>query len=121
MPAISSPSAACPAPPAPPGGRRWNRSPPPPPRRSGSAKRTAPCGPGGGRAAAARGGAPPEKGAPGRRADVVVGDGDPLENGSAPVLVLIDGVQQPLDNHQTKLRDRYRSLAPTDLPQAYRK
>ncbi|MEA3001585.1 MAG: hypothetical protein QOH81_373 [Sphingomonadales bacterium] len=58
---------------------------------------------------------------PGRRADVVVWDGDPLENGSAPVLVLIDGVQQPLDNHQTKLRDRYRSLAPTDLPQAYRR
>jgi imidazolonepropionase-like amidohydrolase len=58
---------------------------------------------------------------PGRRADVVVWDGDPLENGSAPVLVLIDGVQQPLDNHQTKLRDRYRSLAPADLPQAYRR
>ncbi|MDB5691759.1 MAG: amidohydrolase [Alphaproteobacteria bacterium] len=58
---------------------------------------------------------------PGRRADVVVWDGDPLENGTAPVLVLIDGVQQPLDNHQTKLRDRYRSLAPGDLPQAYRR
>lgn len=58
---------------------------------------------------------------PGRRADVVVWDGDPLENGTAPVLVLIDGVQQPLDNHQTKLRDRYRSLAPADLPPAYRR
>src|SRR4051812_19236369 len=58
---------------------------------------------------------------PGRRADVVVWDGYPLENGTAPVLVLIDGVQQPLDNHQTKLRDRYRSLAPGDLPQAYRR
>lgn len=58
---------------------------------------------------------------PGRRADVVVWDGDPLENGTAPVLVLIDGVQQPLTNHQTELRDRYRSLAPTDLPPAYRK
>jgi imidazolonepropionase-like amidohydrolase len=58
---------------------------------------------------------------PGRRADVVVWDGDPLENGTAPVLVLIDGVQQPLTNHQTELRDRYRSLAPADLPPAYRK
>jgi imidazolonepropionase-like amidohydrolase len=58
---------------------------------------------------------------PGRRADVVVWDGDPLENGTAPVLVLIDGVRQPLDNHQTKLRDRYRSLAPGDLPPAYRR
>lgn len=58
---------------------------------------------------------------PGRRADVVVWDGDPLENGTAPVLVLIDGVQQPLTNHQTELRDRYRSLAPGDLPQAYRR
>ncbi|HEY1604976.1 MAG TPA: amidohydrolase family protein [Allosphingosinicella sp.] len=58
---------------------------------------------------------------PGRRADVVVWDGDPLENGTAPVLVLIDGIQQPLTNHQTELRDRYRSLAPTDLPQAYRR
>ncbi|HEX5183427.1 MAG TPA: amidohydrolase family protein [Allosphingosinicella sp.] len=58
---------------------------------------------------------------PGRRADVVVWDGDPLENGTAPILVLIDGVQQPLTNHQTELRDRYRSLAPADLPQAYRR
>lgn len=58
---------------------------------------------------------------PGRRADVVVWDGDPLENGTAPVLVLIDGVQQPLTNHQTELRDRYRSLAPGDLPPAYRR
>ena len=28
---------------------------------------------------------------------------------SAAEMVLIDGVQQPLDNHQTKLRDRYRT------------
>jgi uncharacterized membrane protein len=44
---------------------------------------------------------------PGRRGDVVVWDGDPLENGSSPVMVMIDGVQQPLENRQTKLRDRY--------------
>ena len=55
----------------------------------------------------------------GRRADVVVWDGDPLENGSAPVLVMIDGVEQPLDNHQTKLRDRYRNPVEGALPKAY--
>jgi len=58
---------------------------------------------------------------PGRRADVVVWDGDPLENSSAAVLVLIDGVQQPLDNHQTKLRDRYRTPTEGDLPKAYQR
>jgi imidazolonepropionase-like amidohydrolase len=55
----------------------------------------------------------------GRRADLVVWDGDPLENGSAPLLVMIDGVQQPLDNHQTKLRDRYRTAGEGNLPKAY--
>lgn len=55
----------------------------------------------------------------GRRADVVIWSGDPLENGSAAELVLIDGVQQPLDNHQTKLRDRYRNAVEGDLPKAY--
>jgi imidazolonepropionase-like amidohydrolase len=56
---------------------------------------------------------------PGRRADVVVWDKDPLENGSAPLIVLIDGVQQPLSNHQTRLRDRYRTLPEGALPKAY--
>ena len=56
---------------------------------------------------------------PGRRADVVVWDGDPLENGSAAEIVLIDGVQQPLDNRQTRLRDRYRTATEGDLPKAY--
>ena len=55
----------------------------------------------------------------GRRADVVVWDGDPLENSSSPVLVLIDGVQQPLENRQTKLRDRYRNVSEGALPKAY--
>ena len=56
---------------------------------------------------------------PGVRADVVVWDGDPLELASAPVAVFIDGVQQPLTNRQTRLRDRY--LTPTEgaLPKAY--
>ena len=56
---------------------------------------------------------------PGRRGDVVVWDGDPLENGSAPVLMLIDGVQQPLENRQTRLRDRYRNPQEGALPKAY--
>ncbi|HEX8574280.1 MAG TPA: amidohydrolase family protein [Allosphingosinicella sp.] len=56
---------------------------------------------------------------PGRRADVVVWSGDPLDNSAAAEIVLIDGVQQPLDNHQTKLRDRYRTPTEGDLPKAY--
>ena len=45
----------------------------------------------------------------GRRADVVIWDGDPLELASAPTRVWIDGVEQPLENRQTRLRDRYRT------------
>lgn len=56
----------------------------------------------------------------GRRGDVVIWSGDPLELASAPEAVWIDGVRQPLDNHQTKLRDRYRSLERGALPEAYR-
>jgi imidazolonepropionase-like amidohydrolase len=59
--------------------------------------------------------------AAGKRGDVVVWSGDPLELNSAPEAVWIDGVRQPLDNHQTKLRDRYRSLERKALPEAYRK
>ena len=58
--------------------------------------------------------------APGRRADVVIWSGDPLEVTSAAEQVFIDGVHQPLDNHQTRLRDRYRYLPRRDLPEAYR-
>ncbi|MBA3668325.1 MAG: amidohydrolase family protein [Sphingomonas sp.] len=57
----------------------------------------------------------------GRRGDVVIWSGDPLELSSAAEAVWIDGVRQPLDNHQTRLRDRYRSLERRDLPEAYRK
>jgi imidazolonepropionase-like amidohydrolase len=57
--------------------------------------------------------------APGAAGDVVVWDGDPLEASSAPVRVFIDGVEQPLDNHQTRLRERYRDLDTSDLPKAY--
>lgn len=52
-------------------------------------------------------------------ADVVVWDGDPLEVSTAPVQVFIDGVEQPLDSHQTRLRERYRDLDEGTLPKAY--
>lgn len=55
----------------------------------------------------------------GKAADVVIWDGDPLEMESAPVAVWIDGVQQPIDNRQTKLRDRYATPRPGALPKAY--
>ena len=57
----------------------------------------------------------------GKRGDVVVWDGDPLELTSAPVAVLIDGVPQPMVSRQTLLRDRYRNLAPGALPRQYGK
>lgn len=56
---------------------------------------------------------------PGRAGDVVVWDGDPLEVGNAPLDVYIDGVKQPVSNHQTRLRERYRHPAPGALPKAY--
>ena len=59
--------------------------------------------------------------APGRRADVVIWSGDPLDPRSAAEAVYIDGVEQPLTNHQTKLRDRYRHLPRRTLPEAYRR
>ena len=57
--------------------------------------------------------------APGAMGDLVIWDGDPLEVGSMPVKVYIDGVDQPLENHQSRLRDRYRDLDESDLPKAY--
>lgn len=56
---------------------------------------------------------------PGAVGDVVVWNGDPLELSSTPTRVFIDGIEQPLDNHQTRLRDRYRDLDESDLPKAY--
>ncbi len=56
----------------------------------------------------------------GRAGDVVIWDGDPLEVTSGVTMVFIDGVEQPLGSHQTRLRDRYKS-SPTEgyLPKAY--
>ncbi|MCL6682340.1 amidohydrolase family protein [Sphingomonas alba] len=57
----------------------------------------------------------------GRRGDVVIWNGDPLEMTSNVDAVWIDGVKQPLETRQTKLRDRYRDLTPNTLPEAYRR
>jgi N-acetylglucosamine-6-phosphate deacetylase len=56
---------------------------------------------------------------PGRRADVVIWDGDPLELSSSVEKVMIDGVDQPLGNRQLRLRDRYRAPVEGQLPKAY--
>jgi imidazolonepropionase-like amidohydrolase len=55
----------------------------------------------------------------GRAADVVLWDADPLELSSAPVTVIIDGIEQPLGNRQNRLRDRYAQPTEGDLPKAY--
>lgn len=57
--------------------------------------------------------------APGAVGDVVVWNGDPLEVSSTPVRVYIEGVEQPLENHQTGLRERYREIDRGALPEAY--
>jgi imidazolonepropionase-like amidohydrolase len=44
---------------------------------------------------------------PGRLADIVIWDGDPLEVTSAPTTVVIDGVPRSLRTRQTDLRDAY--------------
>lgn len=55
----------------------------------------------------------------GRRADVVIWDGDPLELSTGVDAVWIDGVQQSLENRQTQLRDRYRQAPEGALPHSY--
>jgi imidazolonepropionase-like amidohydrolase len=56
---------------------------------------------------------------PGKDADLVVWDGDPLEVTSAADQVLIGGEVIPMVSRQTLLRDRYENLA-EPLPPAYR-
>jgi imidazolonepropionase-like amidohydrolase len=56
---------------------------------------------------------------PGRRGDVVIWDGDPLELSTGVDAVWIDGVRQSLENRQTRLRDRYRQPQEGALPHAY--
>lgn len=56
---------------------------------------------------------------PGRRADVVIWTGDPLEVTSAPLAVYIDGAAQPATSRQRRLRDRYMTPNEGALPKAY--
>jgi imidazolonepropionase-like amidohydrolase len=59
--------------------------------------------------------------APGKDADMVLWDGDPLEPASAPVAVMIDGQLCPLATRQSRLRDRYAPARREDpWPPAYR-
>lgn len=48
---------------------------------------------------------------PGKDADVVVWDGDPLETTSYPEHVFIRGVEVPRDTRQIRLRERYKDLS----------
>ncbi|MFL9842642.1 amidohydrolase family protein [Sphingomonas sp. ST-64] len=56
---------------------------------------------------------------PGRRGDIVLWDGDPLEIGTAAVRVFIDGVEQPVETRQDLLRKRYFDPKEGALPKAY--
>ncbi|MBP2274987.1 MULTISPECIES: amidohydrolase family protein [Sphingomonas] len=55
----------------------------------------------------------------GRRGDVVIWDGDPLELGTAVAAVYIDGIKQPLRTRQDALRERYMVPQEGALPKAY--
>jgi imidazolonepropionase-like amidohydrolase len=57
---------------------------------------------------------------PGKIADVVVWDGDPLELGSEPDVLLIAGREESLVSRQTKLFQRYRDKA-NPKPFSYRR
>lgn len=56
---------------------------------------------------------------PGRVGDVVIWDHDPLELGSRPAMVWIDGKRQSLVTRQDRLRDRYLTPEEGALPKAY--
>jgi imidazolonepropionase-like amidohydrolase len=55
----------------------------------------------------------------GRVGDVVIWDGDPLELGSRPTAIWIDGKRQSLTTRQDRLRDRYMTPQEGALPKAY--
>jgi imidazolonepropionase-like amidohydrolase len=57
---------------------------------------------------------------PGKDADVVIWDGDPLEVTTFADAVFIRGVEIPMESRQTRLRDRYKDLS-GPMPPAYRK
>jgi len=56
---------------------------------------------------------------PGRVGDVVIWDGDPLELGSRPTAIWIDGKRQSLTTRQDRLRERYADPSEGALPNAY--
>lgn len=56
---------------------------------------------------------------PGRVGDVIIWDGDPLELGSRPTAIWIDGKRQSLVTRQDRLRDRYATPQEAALPKAY--
>ena len=56
--------------------------------------------------------------APGKRADLVLWDGDPLEVSTVAQQVWLDGRAMPMRSRQTELRDRYLRAQGT-LPRAY--
>ena len=56
---------------------------------------------------------------PGRVGDVVMWDNDPLELGSRPTTIWIDGKAQSLTTRQDRLRDRYATPSEGALPKAY--
>lgn len=56
---------------------------------------------------------------PGRAGDLVIWDGDPLEVRSGVLAVYIDGVEQPLVSHSSRLKDRYTAPNEGSLPRAY--
>jgi imidazolonepropionase-like amidohydrolase len=55
----------------------------------------------------------------GRRGDVVIWDGDPLELTSGVEGVWIDGIKQSLETRQTRLRRRYTRPTEGDHPKAF--
>ncbi|HEX6902798.1 MAG TPA: amidohydrolase family protein [Thermoanaerobaculia bacterium] len=57
---------------------------------------------------------------PGKDADVVIWDGDPLELTSFPVAVFIRGQEIPMTSRHLELRDRYKDIS-GPMPPAYRK
>ncbi|HSS79351.1 MAG TPA: amidohydrolase family protein [Thermoanaerobaculia bacterium] len=57
---------------------------------------------------------------PGKDADVVIWDGDPLELTTFADAVFIRGKEMPMKSRQTELRDRYRDLGGA-MPPAYKK
>jgi imidazolonepropionase-like amidohydrolase len=56
---------------------------------------------------------------PGCVGDVVIWDNDPLELGSRPTAIWIDGKAQSLTTRQDRLRDRYATPGEGALPKAY--